>query len=233
MSLSMKYDEKFLYFMVKKENYKGEKFYIPIDLTPSSGSKKVDQTNLTFNKDVDFLIVIDGKDNSRVLVQEYYDQAKATLGYELELKNAYVNPPLPDSSKFNTIQMMIDTIAPVNKVGSKNVSFETGKLRYGNANPDSKDFDSLADFIINGDYIEIKIPWGLLNFSDPSNMTIHDDYYKCYGVENKMINKMYVGVGDNNINLEEFHLKAWRKNVTYHERLKKSYYMVQELWREK
>ncbi len=233
MSLSMKYDEKFLYFMVKKENYKGEKFYIPIDLTPSSGSKKVDQTNLTFNKDVDFLIVIDGKDNSRVLVQEYYDQAKATLGYELELKNAYVNPPLPDSSKFNTIQMMIDTIAPVNKVGSKNVSFETGKLRYGNANPDSKDFDSLADFIINGDYIEIKIPWGLLNFSDPSNMTIHDDYYKCYGVENKMINKMYVGVGDNNINLEEFHLKAWRKNVTFHERLKKSYYMVQELWREK
>jgi len=233
MTLSMKYDEKFIYFMVNKENYKGEKFYIPLDITPNSGAKQVSGTNLTFDRDTDFLIVIDGKENSRVLVQEYYDQAKAVLGYELELKNSYINPPHPNSNKFNTIQMMIDTKSILQKETYESVSFETGKLKYGNANPESKDFDSLADFIINGDYIEIKLPWGLLNFSDPSNMMIHDDYYKNYGVENKMINNIYVGIGNGNIKLEKFHLKAWGKNVTYHERLKKSYYMVQEMWKDK
>ena len=231
-TLSMKYDEKFIYFLVNKKNYQNEKIYIPIDITPNSGAKNVANTKLTFNRDVDFLIEIDGKENSRVLVQEYYDQAKAVLGYELELRNSYINPPMANSDKFNTIQMMIDTIGPESELKNKNVSYETGKLKYGNANPESEDFDSLADFIINGDNIEIKIPWGLLNFSDPSNMMIHDDYYKNYGVENKMINKMYVGVGTEKIELKEFRLKAWQKNVTYHERLKKSYYMVQNLWKE-
>ncbi|MCI8460799.1 MAG: hypothetical protein HFE81_05320 [Bacilli bacterium] len=111
--------------------------------------------------------------------------------------------------------------------------YETGRLRYGNANPDSKDFDSLADYIINGDDIEIRIPWGLLNFSDPSNMIIHDDYYENYGVEDLKINKMYMGVGNGNekITMKDMKLKGWKTDVTYHERLKKSYYLVKEMWK--
>ena len=91
----------------------------------------------------------------------------------------------------------------------------------------------MADYIINGDIIEIRIPWGLLNFSDPSNMMIHDDYYENYGVEDIKITKMYIGVGngENEIKMEEVKLKGWRKNVTYHERLKESYYMVQDMWK--
>lgn len=231
-TLSMKYDEKFIYFLVNQKNNKGEKFYIPIDLTPNSGSKTMKNTSLTFDRDVDFVIVIDGEENSRVFVQEYYDQAKATLGYELELKNAYINIPEKNSDTFNPILMMVNTRKQEIDTKDQNVSYETGKLLHGNANPKSASFNSLADFNINGDDIEIKIPWGLLNFSDPSNMMIHDDYYKHYGVENKKINKMYVGLGNKEISLKEFSLKAWQKNVTYHERLKKSYYMVQERWRD-
>ena len=111
--------------------------------------------------------------------------------------------------------------------------YETGKLTYGNANPDSEEFNSLADFIIKDNIIEIKIPWGLLNFSDPSNMQIHDDYYEKYGVSNIKINSMYVGIGTGNqtIKMGQLKLKGWGKNITYHERLKKSYYMVQEMWK--
>ena len=32
-------------------------------------------------------------------------------------------------------------------------------------------------------FVEIKIPWQLLNFADPTKMYIHDDYYEVYGVE--------------------------------------------------
>lgn len=238
-NLSMKYDEKFIYFRVNKKNYKNEKLYIPIDVTPNSGTKSMKDTDLKFNRDTDFVIVIDGEDNSRVLVQEYYDTAKAVLGYELRGENSYIDIPKKDSSTFNQIlmlnevynqQRMINGFSNNIPINIEDLSYETGKLTYGNANPDSDDFNSLADFIINGDDIEIKIPWGLLNFSDPSNMNIHDDYYEHYGVENKMIDRIYVGIGSSSIELEEYKLKGWRKNVTYHERLKKSYYMVRELW---
>ena len=39
--MSMKYDEKFIYFRIHKENLDFEKlrkFYIPLDITPKSGS---------------------------------------------------------------------------------------------------------------------------------------------------------------------------------------------------
>ena len=116
-------------------------------------------------------------------------------------------------------------------------TFETGKLTYGNANPEAEDFNSLADFICKGDYIEVKLPWQLLNFADPSRMEILDDYYDGnYGVDYIKIDKMYVGVGDTSregsMHLSEVKLKGWKDKVTYHERLKQSYGMMQECWTE-
>lgn len=97
------------------------------------------------------------------------------------------------------------------------------------------DFNSLADFICNGDYIEIKLPWQLLNFSDPSRMTVHDDYYDGnYGIEYITIDEMFVGLSCGNengrITLSRFPLMGWGNKVTYHERLKSSYYCLQSVW---
>ena len=82
--------------------------------------------------------------------------------------------------------------------------------------------------------MEVKIPWQLLNFSDPSNRQIHDDYYEHYGVENLETDRIYAGVGtgETRIPMAEIKLKPWKKKVTYHERLKESYYVMKELWNE-
>ena len=83
--------------------------------------------------------------------------------------------------------------------------------------------------------MELKLPWQLLNFANPSEMMIHDDYYEHYGVEYIQIDEMYVGVADGDhggerIAMESFSLEGWGKNVTYHERLKESYYMLKDYW---
>ena len=93
----------------------------------------------------------------------------------------------------------------------------------------------MADFIFAGDDIEIRLPWQLLNFANPSEMKIHDDYYLHYGVEYIEIDEMYIGVSDGTnalerIPLEPFPLEGWGKKVTYHERLKESYYALQTYW---
>lgn len=238
MSISMKYDEKFIYFRIHKDNFSEDNdiIYIPIDTTQKTGSTYCMNHNLSFERASDFLIVIDGKKNSRVLVQERYESLRAMYLYNTEEKDPYINAVDKDTPVFKPIELILKTAVELMELENTNAeTYETGLLTYGNANPESEDFNSLADFIFSGDDIELKIPWQMLNFSNPSEMMIHDDYYEHYGVENLHIDKMYVGVSDESrsqyrIPMDALPLEGWEKAVTYHERLKKSYYMLKEYW---
>ena len=238
--LSVKYDEKFMYFLVKKDGLDFEKdvLYIPLDVTPKTGSNYCKNFDVKFDRNADFVIVLDGKDNSRIMVQERYDALRSTYSKDIYKFDTYFKNNIPEknSPKFVTIELILRTAIALSSETKETVaeSYETGKLLYGNANPKSKEFNSLADFCSSGDYIEIKLPWQLMNFADPSKMEIHDDYYDGnYGIEYIDIDKMYagIGMGDKRIELDEIKLQGWGNKVTYHERLKQSYYIMQGLWK--
>lgn len=241
--LSVKYDEKFIYFLVHKENlnFESETLYLPIDTTPKSGSSYCENYSLLFDRAADFLLVINGADNSRLQVQERYEVLKSTYCQNVYKYDAYVsgNKPDVDSPLFVNVDMILKTqmLDASYMLTVESEVFETGKLTYGNANPESENYNSLADFIVSGDYIEIKLPWQLLNFADPSRMTIHDDYYDGnYGIEYITVDEMYIGLSDGtNTGRIPLHIKkldGWENKVTYHERLKPSYYILQSVWRE-
>lgn len=241
IELSVKYDEKFIYFLVKKQelDLEKDKIYIPIDTTPKSGSNYFRNNRIRFDRDVDFVVVIDGAYNSRVVVQERYEALRSTYSQAINGFDTYRQENIPDknSPEFVNINTVVEKKVMSEFPDQRNVHIpvETGNLLYGNANPKSPYFNSLADFISNGDYIEIRLPWQLLNFADASKMQIHDDYYDGnYGVEYINIKKMYTGVGTgkNRISLCPVKLKGWGNRVTCHERLKSSYYVMQELWKE-
>ena len=244
MSLSMKYDEKFVYFLVYKKDldFENDNIYIPIDTTPKTGSSYCENYELLFDRAADFLIVLNGSGNSRLMVQERYEALRSNYAFNVYGYDTYVKDNIPekDSPLFVKVNMILQTATPLlyQTQDAKAEVYETGKLTYGNANPEDEEFNSLADFICNGDYIELKLPWQILNFADPSRMEIHDDYYDGnYGVAYINIDKMYAGVGDSaqvgRITLADYELKGWENKVTYHERLKSSYYIMQQLWAEK
>ena len=239
----MKYDERYLYFLIQGKDLKkeGEVFYLPLDITPKSGSTYCENYDLTMEQPADFLLVLDGKDHSRLLVEERYNVLRAMFRHETEGKDAYMDPPEKDSPRFEEVRGLLltkdeETVDREDDMAGLAETYETGKLHYGNSNPLSRDFDSLADFCFGTDGVEIRIPWNLLNFSNPSEMMIHDDYYEVYGVENLKIKGIYAGVerkGDltgKRISMKYCPLKGWKKEITYHERLKESYYMVKEHW---
>ena len=239
ITLSMKYDEKFIYFMVDKKDFDPDNdvFYIPIDTNPKVGSTYCERYDIVFDRACDFVIYIDGKSSSRVVVQERYEAMRAMFYHETHDMDAYLNPVDRDTAVFKNIDLLLQTATPLltGIWSSSSETYETGSLRYGNANPDSEDFDSLADYIFTDSGVEIRIPWQLLNFSNPSEMMIHDDYYEHYGIENLHIDNMWVGVSDGEnreyrISLSSFELEGWGKSVTYHERLKRSYYILKEYW---
>lgn len=251
MTLSMKYDEKFVYFMVRGggQSLDEQTIYIPIDTTQKSGSHYCDNYSLRFDRAADFLLVIDGRENSRLQVQERYEVLRSTYAQYIYGFDTYEagNEPDIDSPKFINIDLMLNLSALETIVGSDGQlehlkvvageTFETGILTHGNADPDSPDFNSLADFMFGEDCVEIRIPWQLLNFADPSRMEIHDDYYdENYGIDYLIIDELFAGIAcgnDRRIPMNAVPLEGWGNDVTYHERLKESYYVMQSLWAEK
>ena len=240
IELSVKYDEKFMYFLVKKENldFSDDTIYIPIDTTQKTGSNYCKEYDVKFDREADFLLVINGADNTRLLVQERYEALRSTYSQRINGYDTYrkENVPEKNSPEFVYINTIVEKkVLSENPLERKiDIPVETGKLLYGNSNPESRNFNSLADFISAGDYIEVRIPWQLFNFSDPSEMQIHDDYYDGnYGIKYININRMYIGAGNKSgrIALEEIKLKGWGNKVTYHERLKSAYYVMQGIWK--
>lgn len=243
--LYAKYDYENVYIMVTgiSEN---QDVYIPIDVTPKSGTTTyTDNTNLKFNREADFLIKIAGSEYGEILVQEYYDSTRAIYENRITGTLQYSTVPDKNSNKFVSmraiLQKGIDPKVDISEMTAEerkkyrmyNV-YTTGRLVYGNSNPQSVEYNSLADYYLKDDILEIKIPWELLNFYAPNEMLIHDDYYENYGVEGIKVNEIYLGVGTSNeeINLEKLKLKPWNDDIEVVERLKKSYYIIKDYWNE-
>lgn len=104
-ALSMKYDEKFIYLLAYEKGFaNGQKtLYIPIDTTPKTGSTYCENFGLRFEDPVDFVLAIDGRDNSRLLVQERYEVLRAMFYHETHDADAYLDPPDADTPLFKPI----------------------------------------------------------------------------------------------------------------------------------
>lgn len=233
-AVSMRYDERYLYFLIEKPGYVygQETLYLPIDTTQKTGSYSA--LGLQFDRAVDFLIRIHTDSDSALLVQERYHDIHANFEQEITGKDAYIDPPAKNGTRFETAQMAVkDAGSQFWNQPATLDAFETGKLRRGNADPASPLYDSLADFAVGEGVVELRLPWALLNFADPSRMRIHDDYYDGnYGVAFISLRELYVGLGTvgETIELARFPLKGWGNDVTWHERLKPAYTALQTCW---
>lgn len=239
LTLSAYADSEGLALLVQGEKVSPETaLYIPADTTDKSGSRTSRSPFLSFSRPADFLICIDGAENSRILVQERYESVRANFQQEINGEDAYVSFPAEDSDVFRPVYMVMKNTVMVEYVDYTNremkylPTYETGKLRHGNGNPDAEDYDSLADFCYGDGCVEIRIPWALLNVANPAEMLIHDDYYENYGVDFIRADEFWLGIAGEDsgeIKMEEFRL-SWEQK-TYEERRKQSYEIVQSMWR--
>lgn len=228
IKLYMQNDEKYIYIMLEAKNidFDKDKIIIPIGTDENLGSDHMENLGLNFNKNADFVILLNGKSDSHLLVNAYYDMFYYENGFKgglLPRQTKYESP----NGVFNPINMRLSG-------KSKTLSYyETGKLIYGDANPENVSYDSSADFYYDKNILEIRIPYALLNFIDPPRGIVAADLYKETGKTLK-IDGMNIGVSlidknnsNENINMCHYKLKTWTY-PTYHERLKPAYYSVQK-----
>ena len=118
----------------------------------------------------DFVVRLGGPDASRVTVHPRYDAFAYEYGAEAGLDLDRYRNPIPGD--FTPLRLVINRgyTVPVTDEYVPFESVETGELRYGNGNPESTAYDSLADVHVapSSDTIELRLPWGLLNVADPS-----------------------------------------------------------------
>lgn len=230
--LSVRHDCTYLYLMVKKEgaDYDSDKLYIPFDITPNSGSTVYEGKNLS--APADFMLVVDGQENTQMLVQSYYDLYQYEYDkYDKEITTT-AEMKQPDNTLFQPIYYLVERelvlqdraeIIPLQR-------FPAGKFVFGTSDFDSEEYNSLADFCYQGDVLEIRIPWLLLNFRDPSRREIEDDFWGNGGFSGIFIEDIRIGLatdGEKTIKMNPYTWEEW-DYYPYFERPRKSYYMLQE-----
>ena len=225
------YDEKGLYLFIKNNALTMDKeLYLALDITPNSGSKTY-LDKVQFDRAADFIIRL-SKTQGEILVHSRYESLRENYLAQITGEDPFIRYPEQDDEEFVPISMIcksdiFDNIASNNEVVRHSV-FETGKLIQGH----SKD-NSLADYCYSLEGVELRIPWQLLNVSNPTEFKIHDDYYMNYGVESISVDTIYMGVfteEKNDVSMNQIELKDYKVNH-FDEYLKDSYEMIQSYWR--
>ena len=241
--LYIKSDERYLYIMLDAGNYDFEKdtLLIPINTIADQGSLKAAQYNAEFDTAADFLIYINGKDNSHIYVDRYYD---AFNYYFLESKKlsdikAEENAGVKNSGMFDIMRLCYGynlTVKGTNQV-VPDKAYETGKLRYGNGNPEADDYKSLSDFYFKNGKLEIRIPWQLLNVMDPSGKQQISDFRKTQVISPQAYQSFDFGfayrTGAESLKITlggSYEYNGWN-TPTWHERLKPAYYELQNYFK--
>lgn len=232
-------DTSYLYLMLKKEKWSmaEDKMYIGLDVTPLSGSTYWENTGAKFEIPVDFIVELIGYNESRIVVNERYNLFNYLYKYYSNVIEKQDKAPAKDSDVFSAIYLLNRKRFYFRESNTIILPayYQTGRLVYGNGNPKDNNYNSLTDFNKQGDVLEIRIPWMLINIKNPLRASAQDDFYS-KGLESQInINSIGISVyctsdsedistGAVNYMMPRF------KNMKYHQRLKDSYKIIQRYW---
>lgn len=245
-------DESAVYFRIdftKPLNWQQQNAYLFLDTIPDQGQhsfKLENDKEILADFGVDFIVEIKGPDHSRILVDSYYDVFHYQYGKTLKMipEKDYANQK--NNGIFHPIRLALNKEMTLPSDGRKIPfqSYETGALRFGSANPSDENFDSLTDISISTDRktAEIRIPWQLLNVKDPSTKEIIGDLYETGLSGSETTEGIHFASAlfekeDTPANQTEkikdtlFYEWAGWENPEYHERLKKSYSIMKDTFK--
>ncbi|WP_322741896.1 hypothetical protein [Fictibacillus phosphorivorans] len=223
---------------------------ILIDTIRNQGQLSSPDGVVKLDAGAEFAINLTNAKNSRILVDSYYDSNYYMYGHELKMIEQKSYADQKNNGIYHPIEMALnkELTIPSTKEVIPFQSFETGKLRFGNGNPEGKDYDSLTDVSVNEKegIIEIRIPWLLLNVKDPSLHEVMGDMwegtlsasektdgfaiaaytYKANGAVSDSLPQSKEGM----ISLQNVRKYMWNEwdEPVYQERLKQSYYELQK-----
>ncbi|GEN52611.1 hypothetical protein [Halobacillus faecis] len=174
-SLMADHDERYLYLKAKVGTegfWKEKEVQFHISVRPDKGIQLDGQKLVS-----DFRVTIPGEEDAKIEVARDYD----VFHYDYVEKLKMTEDPYAEED-FHPIRLALNKGLVRPDTGEKFPfdSYETGVLRYGVGDPESEDYDSLADYYFSEEtaILEIRLPWMLLNAKDPSQKEFIGDLYE-------------------------------------------------------
>lgn len=220
--------------------------------TLEGGNRHADALgNRTLSEGLETLITLGREPESEVRIASNYDFTTRLWGVINGMAPVKEAEMQDDSGVFSPWKLIVDMefSPPWAKYYRPYRDIPAGLLPRGTSDPASPDYNSLAMWQAKGNVVEMRIPWMLLGFADPSSLNVVS-----YGVKNgKLLTEKTKGIrfvpwivdrstqeirglgdGSNVVDVSEQPLYKWKawNEVKYQERLKKSYAIMQQAFRE-
>jgi len=202
------------------------------------GNTFVLEPEVHFPGGLEFLLSFEGNNQAVLQVASAYDQHSYLYGYQNRMAEYHPAWEMEDNGLFLPWKLCVSypLYLPASRLQIPFTEVEIGKLRAGTTDPASSAYDSLADYYRGENLLEIRIPWMLLGYTDPSSHKVW-----AYPYRNKI--PYLVSTRSPGLNVHLALVKggdepAVQMSVyydwddwdvpTYHERQKQSYYMIKD-----
>lgn len=255
--MQITHDEGFLYVKLKADKFKEHEISLLFNIMNNQGQSKVVPGSDYITEGIDFILQVENEKKARMLVDSYYDSFYYMYGHKLAMVEKQEYADKKDNGIFHPIRLTLNKELTYKNENDEKIivpfdSYETGIFRSGNSNPNAENFDSLTDFYLNEEkgLLEVRIPWAMLNVKDPSQREVMGDMWTGNGlnssawVDGIRIGAIAVSNSDGKVvdsfpktvngksRQEDYYLYAWDQweMPIYHERLKQSYYRIQQLF---
>jgi len=172
MGMRMQHDEGFLYLLLETKgavDFDKAAYVVGINTSsPESGEYLVPfDTRARSPIGLHFLVHLAGMRNSRILVTRPYDRF-------LNAGKGEIVPGRSDQGAW-VVLLSRTNMRRISKDGKRFYPSHVrsmSNLRHGSLDGQRPDFNSLSDFHVAGNRVEIRIPWCQLNFTDPSSRAV-------------------------------------------------------------
>ena len=227
LSVFARKDAGYLYLLIRGEDYDfaRDTLFLPMDVAPDRGNIHTD--GMRFAEGAEYLLKIHGKEDSVLTVDAAYDA--------FQFSYSHLHPffdPMPgqyeqDSGCFNPIYLALNRPLYLPETGTELpfVRSESGRLFYGSVAE-----NSLSDFCAGAGFVEIRLPWELIGFMDPSTRQVMGELFSDTQISPVVTDGVRLGVtrsgGADTVPMALYTWESWEM-PEYHERLKESYGLLQ------
>ncbi|MEK3912865.1 hypothetical protein [Paenibacillus sp. FSL H7-0331] len=249
--ITMTHDEAYVYINAKLEqpfDPERELLYLGVDTLPGGNKHAKELGDKQLDEGLETLIVLGKDGESDVRIASNYDMHTRVYGKQYGMKAWTPEEFVDDSGVFNTWKLAVglEFSPPDSKKYGPFEEVSVGALRRGTTNPDSPQYNSLSMWQAQGDTIEVRIPWMLLGFTDPSSLQVisYEDKEKrlfaqpTEGIRlvpwivNRATGKITGLEGTSSYPVSQLPIYSWKPwdQVTYVERVKQSYKLMQQAY---
>lgn len=250
--LWMTHDEGYVYMLAKLDKAfdpKAEKLYLGVDTTPGGNRHGAELGSLKLDEGLETLIALGQDKESEIRIASNYDFHTRLYGKRYGMMKFEEQDMKDDSGVFKPWKLAVGLAMepPDSKQYHPLEEVVVGHLARGTTKPDDPAYNSLAAWQAKGNVVELRIPWMLLGFTDPSSLQVmsYQEQAKSFRTETTKGIRLLPWIVDRQSGkavgweqtnepypvsaLPRYSWAPWEQ-VSYHERLKQSYSIMKDVY---